>query len=131
MGQLNHFNKFSKEKIPCTYLPTTPSQPDPHADPNPADAIERFKNETLRVFGVLEIQLSGKYTGEPREYLAGQGKGKYSVADIGTWPWVKIYEFSGLTDEDMDAFPHLRKWLARIAERPAVKRGTGDAYKKQ
>lgn len=48
-------------------------------------AIDRFKKETLRVFGVLEIRLSGKYTGEEREYLAGAGKGKYSVADIGTW----------------------------------------------
>jgi glutathione S-transferase len=37
------------------------------------------------VFGVLEIHLSGKYTGEQREYLAGAGKGKYSVADMGTW----------------------------------------------
>jgi hypothetical protein len=41
-------------------------------------AIERFKNETLRVYGVFEIHLSGKYTGESREYLAGNGKGKYS-----------------------------------------------------
>lgn len=48
----------------------------------PLDAINRFKNETLRVYGVLEIRLSGKYTGEPREYLAGKGKGKYSLADI-------------------------------------------------
>ena len=95
------------------------------------DAIERFKNETLRVYGVLEIRLSGKYSGEPREYLAGKGKGKYSVADIGTWPWVKGYEFSGFTEEDMKAFPHLQKWIARIAERPAVERGTGDAYKKK
>ena len=95
------------------------------------DAIERFRNETLRVYGVLEIRLSGKYTGEPREYLAGKGKGKYSIADIGTWPWVKGYEFSGFTEEDMIAFPHLQKWIARIAERPAVKRGTGDTYKKQ
>ncbi|KAI9805287.1 MAG: hypothetical protein M1833_005740 [Piccolia ochrophora] len=107
-GQLNHFNKFAKEKIPY--------------------AIERFKNETLRVYGVLEIRLSGKYTGEPRDYLAGPGKGKYSVADIGSWPWVKIWEFSGLTSEDMQAFPHLKKWIDRIAERPAVKRGTGEKY---
>ena len=49
------------------------------------DAINRFKNETLRVYGVLEIHLSGKYTDEPREYLAGFGKGKYSIADIKTW----------------------------------------------
>lgn len=50
------------------------------------DAINRFRNETLRVYGVIEIHLSGKYTNSPREYLAGHGKGKYSVADIGTWP---------------------------------------------
>jgi hypothetical protein len=49
------------------------------------DAIDRFKKETLRVFGVLEIQLSGKYTSEPRDYLAGKGKGTYSVADMGAW----------------------------------------------
>ncbi|KAI9736114.1 MAG: hypothetical protein M1818_006290 [Claussenomyces sp. TS43310] len=107
-GQMNHFGRFSKEKIPY--------------------AIERFTNETLRVYGVLEIQLSGKYTGEPRDYLAGNGKGKYSVADIGTWPWVKGWEFSGVTKEQMKPFPHLLKWIDRIAERPAVKRGTGEKY---
>lgn len=96
---------------------------------NCLDAINRFKNETLRVFGVLEIRLSGKYTGEPREYLAGHGKGKYSVADIGTWPWVKGWDFSGaFSKEDMKEFPHLMKWIDRIAERPAVQKGTGDAY---
>ena len=107
-GQMNHFGRFAKEKIPY--------------------AIERFKNETLRVYGVLEIQLSGKYSGEPRDYLAGKGKGKYSVADIGTWPWVKGWSFSGLTEEDMKPFPHLMKWIDRIAERPAVKRGIGEKY---
>lgn len=87
-------------------------------------------NEVLRVFGVLEIQLSGKYTGEPREYLAGNGKGKYSVADIGTWPWVKGWGSSGkITQEHMDKnFPHLMKWIDRIAQRPAVKRGIGEKY---
>lgn len=64
-GQVNHFSRAAPEKIPY--------------------AITRFRNETLRVFGVLEIHLSGKYTGEPREYLAGKGKGKYSVADVKTW----------------------------------------------
>ena len=92
------------------------------------DAIERFTNETLRVYGVIEIHLSGKYTGSPREYLAGEGKGKYSVADIGTWPWIKAWEFSGFKKEDMDKFPHLLKWIDRIAERPAVKRGIGEKY---
>ncbi|KUJ13386.1 glutathione S-transferase-like protein [Mollisia scopiformis] len=92
-------------------------------------AIERFRKETYRVFGVLEIRLSGKYTGEPREYLAGKGKGKYSIADIGTWAWVKNYTFSGYTEEEMKELPHLVKWVDRIAERPAVKKGTGEKYK--
>ena len=75
------------------------------------DAINRFKNETLRVYGVLEIRLSGKYTGEPRDYLAGKGKGKYSVADIKTWAWVKGWEKTGFTKENMEPFPHLLKWV--------------------
>ncbi|TGO88386.1 hypothetical protein BPOR_0165g00080 [Botrytis porri] len=86
------------------------------------EALERFKNETLRVFGVLEIRLSGKYTGEPREYLAGNGKGKYSVADIGTWH--NLHEAL----EDMNAFPHVLKWIDRIAERPAVQSGTAKRW---
>lgn len=80
------------------------------------------------MFGVLEIRLSGKFTGEPRDYLAGNGKGKYSVADIGTWPWVQAYSNIGITEEEMKPFPHLLKWIARIAERPAVQRGIGAAY---
>lgn len=28
----------------------------------------------------------------------------------------------------MDEFPHLLKWIDRIAERPAVKRGIGEKY---
>ncbi|KAN0112260.1 glutathione S-transferase-like protein [Hyaloscypha variabilis] len=94
-------------------------------------AIERFRKETARVFGVLEIRLSGKYTGEPRDYLAGKGKGKYSIADIGTWTWVKNYSLSGYTDEEAKEWPHLVKWVDRIAERPAVKRGVGEKYKQQ
>ena len=80
------------------------------------------------MYGVLEIQLSGKYSGEPRDYLAGNGKGKYSVADIGTWPWVKGWEFAGFTKQEMEPFPHLLKWIDRIADRPAVKTGTGSKY---
>lgn len=94
-------------------------------------AIDRFKDETLRVFGVLEIRLSGRYTGEPRDYLAGAGKGKYSIADIKTWPWVNVWgKVSGFKGEEMEPFPHVLKWLDRIAERPAVQRGSGPGYNK-
>jgi glutathione S-transferase len=94
----------------------------------PTDAIERFRNETLRVFGVLEIRLSGRFTGEPRDYLVGEGKGKYSIADIGTWTWVKGWEFTGFTKTEMEQFPHLLQWLGRIAARPAVQKGIGAKY---
>ncbi|KAI1849148.1 hypothetical protein JX265_012781 [Neoarthrinium moseri] len=107
-GQTNHFKKAAPEKIDY--------------------AINRFHNETLRVYGVLEIRLSGKYTGEPREYLAGKGKGKYSVADIKTWPWVKGWERTGFSKQEMEAFPHLLKWIDRIAQRPAVQKGIGEKY---
>ena len=106
-GQVTHFTKVAPEKIPY--------------------AINRFKNEVLRVWGVLEIQLSGKYTGEAKEYLAGKGKGKYSVADMKTWPWVKGWNRS-FEESDMKAFPHLMKWIDRIAARPAVQRGIGSDY---
>ncbi|KAI1465826.1 glutathione S-transferase [Daldinia caldariorum] len=107
-GQVHHFTKAAPEKIEY--------------------AINRFRNETLRVFGVLEIRLSGKYTGEPREYLAGKGKGKYSVADIKTWPWVKGWQYGGFTKEEIEQFPHLLKWIDRIAQRPAVQKGIGSKY---
>lgn len=77
---------------------------------------------------MLEIHLSGKYTGQERDYLAGEGKGKYSVADIGTWPWVKAWEFSGVPSEEVDKMPHLKAWIDRIAKRPAVQRGIGEKY---
>jgi glutathione S-transferase len=107
-GQVNHFRRAAPEKIPY--------------------AIKRYHDETLRVYGVLEIRLSGKYTGEPREYLAGKGKGKYSIADIGTWPWVKNWERSGFSAEETKEFPHLLKWIDRIAQREAVKIGSGEKY---
>lgn len=95
----------------------------------PTVAINRFRKETYRVFSVLELQLSGVYTGQVKEYLAGSGKGKYSLADIGTWAWVKNWPSSGFTDEEMRQFPQLLKWIERIAERLAVKRGIGEKYK--
>jgi glutathione S-transferase len=93
-------------------------------------AIDRFKNESLRVFGVLEIRLSGKYTGEPRDYLAGNGKGKYTIADMGTWPWVKLWENSW-TEEERAPFTHVKAWIERIRARPAVQAGIGPKYAKK
>lgn len=93
-----------------------------------ADAISRFRTETLRIYHVLELRLSGHYTGVPREYLAGGGRGKYSVADIGTWPWVRAWRYAGMSAEEMAQFPFVLEWIARVAARPAVQRGISDFY---
>ncbi|MCJ1461656.1 hypothetical protein MMC07_000253 [Pseudocyphellaria aurata] len=90
-------------------------------------AIGRFKDTAVRVIGVLEIHLSGKYTNEPREYLAGDGKGKYSIADMSAWPWVKELK-SETWREGFDLPEHLSKYIDRIAQRPAVQRGIGKEY---
>ncbi|KUJ18771.1 glutathione S-transferase [Mollisia scopiformis] len=108
-GQLNWFGKLASQKDQF--------------------AIDRFKKETLRIFGVLELQLSGKYTDEERDYLSGRGRGKYSVADIAAWPWVSGYNFSGqISEDDMKEFPHLLMWIERIGERSAVKKGIAKSW---
>ena len=81
------------------------------------------------MLGVLEIHLSGKYTNQPRDYLAGNGKGKYSIADIGSWPILRMLNGDPWRDE-FDKFPHLIKYVDRIAQRPATQRGTGKDYDK-
>jgi len=94
--------------------------------------IARFKNETLRVFGVLEIRLSGIYAADkqPRDYVVGVGKGKYSIADIKTWAWIKYWP-ARFTQDEMKEFPYLLKWVERIAAREAVKLGIGEKYAKK
>ncbi|MCJ1344562.1 hypothetical protein MMC31_002765 [Peltigera leucophlebia] len=95
-------------------------------EPNPG-ASERFEKEIGRLFGVLEIHLSGKFSGESRDYLAGKGRGKYSIADIGTWAWVKEIRATSLKAK-LDEYPHLSKYIERIAQRPACQRGIGKSY---
>lgn len=55
-------------------------------------AVDRFQREVMRLYDVLEIRLSGRYSGGTREYLAGQGMGKYSIADINAWPWMRKFD---------------------------------------
>jgi GST-like protein len=50
------------------------------------------------------------------EYLAGD----YSIADIATYPWVRGHDWSGVSVEGLE---HLQRWMAALAERPAVQRG--------
>jgi GSH-dependent disulfide-bond oxidoreductase len=73
-------------------------------------AIDRFSNECNRLYGVMNRRLAD------RAFLAGD----YSIADIACVGWVSRYYRQG---QDIDAFPHLKRWLDAVMARPAVKRG--------
>jgi GST-like protein len=90
MGQANVFYRYAPEKIEY--------------------AINRYQKESRRLFEVLDRRLS------QNEFLAGE----YSIADIATWPWVQLYEWSGL---NIDGLSNLKRWLDTIAARPAVQKG--------
>lgn len=94
-GQADHFAIYAKEKIPY--------------------AIERYVNETKRLYSVLEIRL------KDRDYLAGPGRGTYSIADINCFPWVDIH---GLIDiKTLDEWPGVKAWMERIKVRPQAQAG--------
>jgi GSH-dependent disulfide-bond oxidoreductase len=73
-------------------------------------AIDRYQREVMRLFGILDRQLAA------HEYMVGD----YSIADMALWPWVSGYEWSGVSVAE---FSHLQRWLAKVAERPAVQAG--------
>ena len=73
-------------------------------------AINRYLNETKRLYSVLESRLAN------REYL----NDSYGIADIKTWAWVRIAPRTGVS---LDEFPKLKAWVDRIEARPAVQRG--------
>lgn len=72
--------------------------------------IDRYTNEVNRLYGVMDRRLTD------REYLAGD----YSIADMAAWPWVVPWKTQG---QNLDDFPHLKRWFDAIAARPAVERG--------
>ena len=73
-------------------------------------AIERYTNECNRLYGVMNARL------KDRDFLAG----KYSIADIACVGWVSRWERQG---QDINQFPHLKRWLNAVLARPAVERG--------
>ncbi len=79
-----------------------------HSAPNNEPySKERFNGETKRLFSVIDKQLASN------EYLAGQ----YSIADIATYPWIKIHE---ALEINLHEFPNVHRWWKQIHSRPAV-----------
>ena len=88
-GQNHHFAGYAKDKIQY--------------------AVDRYVNETNRLYGVLDRRLSD------REYIAGD----YSVADMACYPWIVPYRRQS---QDLDDFPHLKRWFESVRARPATRR---------
>ena len=86
-GQNHHFKQYAPEKLPY--------------------AIDRYVNETNRLYGVLNKRLSD------RAFVAGA----YSIADMASYPWIVPHERQG---QNLDDFPHLKRWYQEIAARPAT-----------
>ena len=72
-------------------------------------AIKRYTNEVNRLYGVMNKRLSD------RDFLAGD----YSIADMASVGWVRSYKNQG---QDLEDFPHLKRWFDTILARPAVER---------
>jgi len=72
-------------------------------------AVERYTRECGRLYWVLEKALAC------RDFIAGT----YSIADMALYPWVRTFDWR---DQDPDAVPNVRDWVARVEQRPAVQR---------
>ena len=90
-GQTHHFLRAAPEQVPY--------------------AINRYKKETDRLYGVMDTVLA------TREFLGGN---VYSIADIATYPWVARHEWH---KTDLNQFPNVKRWFDAIGKRPAVQRG--------
>jgi GST-like protein len=86
-GQNHHFAIYAPEKLPY--------------------AINRYVNETNRLYGVLDRRLAG------RDFLAGD----YSIADMAAYPWVVPHKRQG---QNLDDTPNLKRGFEAIKERPAT-----------
>jgi len=89
-GQNHHFGVYAPEKIPY--------------------AINRYVNETNRLYGVMDRQLA------VRPFLAGED---YSIADMASYPWVVPWKRQ---QQNLDDFVNLRRWFDSIRNRPATQR---------
>jgi GSH-dependent disulfide-bond oxidoreductase len=89
-GQNHHFNRYAPEKIPY--------------------AIDRYVNETNRLYGVLDRRLA------QAEFVAGP---EYSVADMAIYPWIVPWEAQR---QNLADFVHLKRWFEAVRARPATVR---------
>ena len=83
-----------------------------HYNPGKSDFGEdRYFKITKRIYGDLDERLASS------KYLAGSN---YTIADIGTWPWIARHEWH---DIGLKNYQNLTRWYLDIANREAVIKG--------
>ena len=83
-------------------------------------AEKKYIAYSKRIYETLERRLENK------EFLAHE----YSIADIGTWPWIARHKRHKI---NIQQYPNVFRWYNNIAKRPAVIKGynpTGKQEKK-
>ena len=103
-GQAHHFLRYAPAMDPPNDLPY---------------AKDRYRDETARLYGVLDRQLAR------HEYVAGPD---FTIADMAIWPWASLWEGQEQTIEDK---PHMARWLETVGAREAVRRGRAVAEEKR
>ena len=100
-GQNHHFGVYAPEKLPY--------------------AINRYVNETNRLYGVMDRRLAD------HAFLAGAD---YGIADMAAYPWVVPWQRQ---QQNLDDFKHLKRWFDAIGARPATVRAyaKGEGYSTQ
>jgi GST-like protein len=86
-GQNHHFVVYAPEKIPY--------------------AIERYVNETSRLYAVLDRRL------QTSEFITDD----YSIADMAAYPWIVPHKRQ---QQSLDEYPNLKRWFEAIRQRPAT-----------
>ena len=90
LGQAHHFLSYAPEKIEY--------------------AMNRYKNEANRLYGVLERRL------QESKFVACE---EYTIADMAIMPWLRFPERQGV---EIAEYPLVQRWRDGIAARPAVQR---------
>ena len=89
---------------------------------------EKFKflytgNNSRMLFGFID-NIKCDFVNEPavliNPFIEIEGVNYFSIADIATWPWVRLHNWAGVNIDDL---PHLKRWVAVMEARPACQRG--------
>ncbi|KAK8135336.1 glutathione S-transferase [Apiospora sp. TS-2023a] len=114
-GQLAHFNSKYFLPLVCDAISELPplTKRLGYAPEKIQYGIDRYRNETRRLYGVMETQLQKSRSG----YLVGD---RCTVADISCWGWVAAAAATGV---DIAEFPALKEWRDKLLALPAVEKG--------